>query len=76
MSTAEQAQLLMALGFSCRAVAMYRKLIATEPTTENYLMLAELYAQQGLSGEAAEMHTKAITLMRQALCCKQETSAN
>ena len=66
MNIAEQAQLLMAQGFGCRAVAMYRKLIATEPSTENYLMLAELYAQQGLFDDAAEMHTKAITLMCKA----------
>ena len=60
MSAAELARQLFAQGWACRAVAMYSKLIKTEPTAENYTMLAELYAQQGLFDDSAAMHVKAI----------------
>jgi hypothetical protein len=60
MSAAEQARQLFQQGWACRSIAMYRKMVQTEPTAENYTMLAELYAQQGLTDESNAMHVKAI----------------
>ena len=58
MSPAQQAQMFMAHGQSCRAVAIYKNLIVTEPTVENMTILAELYMQQGLHEDAIDLHLK------------------
>lgn len=62
MSAAERAQAFMAQGQSCRAVAVYRKCIKTDPSVENLTMLAELYMQQGLYEDAIELHLRVVKM--------------
>jgi tetratricopeptide (TPR) repeat protein len=62
MSTAEQAQIFMAQGYTCRAVALYRKIIRTTPSAENLTMLAEIYMQQGLHEDAIELHLRVVKM--------------
>ena len=62
MSDVEQAQVFFAQGQTCRAVAMYRKIIRTEPSAENLTMLAEIYMHQGLHDDAVELHLRVVKL--------------
>jgi len=60
MSAAEQGQVYLAQGSTCRAAAIYRKLVAETPSKENLLMLAEIYMQQGLHEDAIDLHLRAV----------------
>jgi hypothetical protein len=62
MSAEEQAQIYMAQGQTCRAVAIYRKIVAENPSAENLTMLAELYMQQGLHEDAVELHLRVVKM--------------
>lgn len=41
-----------------RAAGLMLKLIETEPTTENVTLLAEIYTQQGLFDDAANLYLR------------------
>lgn len=60
MSDAEQGQIYLAQGSTCRAAAIYKRLVAETPSTENLLMLAEIYMQQGLHEAAIDLHLRAM----------------
>jgi Tfp pilus assembly protein PilF len=62
MSTVEQAQIYMAQGQTCQAVAMCRKAIKTDPSVENLTMLAELYMRQGLHEDSIELHLRIVKM--------------
>ena len=59
MSIQEQAKFFAAQGMLCRAGALYRKLIETEPTAENFNALGEIYLEQGLDEEASDCFIRA-----------------
>jgi len=61
-SAAERAQIFAAQGQTCRAVAMYRKIVEIDPSAENLTMLAELYAQQGLHEDSVELHLRVVKM--------------
>ena len=60
MSALEQAQVYLAQGSTCRAAAISKKLVEENPSTENLLMLAEVYMQQGLHEDAIDLHLRAV----------------
>jgi len=60
MSGIEQAQVYLATGSTCRAVAVCRKLVRETPSSENLLMLAECYMAQGLHEDAIDLHLRAV----------------
>jgi len=62
MSTAEQAQIYIAQGSLCRAVALYKRVVAEAPTAENLTMLAEVYAMQGLTENSIALHLQAVKM--------------
>lgn len=61
-NAAEQAQIFFAQGQTCRAVAIYRNIVATEPTAENLSMLADLYMQQGLHEDAQALYLRVVQM--------------
>jgi len=56
----ELAQAFLAQGKTVRAAALMIKLIETEPTTENLTLLADIYMQQGLFDDAAELYLRVV----------------
>ncbi len=52
----ELAKAFLAQGKMVRAAALMLNLIKTEPTPENLELLAEIYMQQGLFDDAAELY--------------------
>ena len=61
-NAAEQAQIFLAQGQTCRAAAIYQNIVATEPTAENLTMLAEVYMQQGLFEDATALHLRVVKM--------------
>ena len=61
-SAAEQAQIFLAQGETCRAAAIYRNIVVTEPTPENLTMLAEIYMQQGLHEDAQALYLRMVRM--------------
>ena len=62
MSTAEQGQIFLAQGETCRVAAIYRNIVVTEPTAENLTMLAEIYMQQGLHEDAQALYLRMVQM--------------
>ena len=56
----ELAQAFLAQGKTVRAAALMMTLIETEPTLENLELLAEIYMQQGLFDDAAELYLRVV----------------
>lgn len=56
----EIAQAFLAQGKTVRAAALMSNLIKTEPTPENLELLAEIYMQQGLFDDAAELYLRVV----------------
>jgi Tfp pilus assembly protein PilF len=56
----ELAQAFLAQGKTVRAAALMMKLIETEPTPENLTLLADIYMQQGLFDDAAELYLRVV----------------
>ena len=56
----ELAKAFLAQGKMVRAAALMLNLIKTEPTPENLELLAEIYMQQGLFDDAAELHLRVV----------------
>ena len=56
----ELAQAFLAQGKTVRAAALMLNLIKTEPTPENLELLAEIYMQQGLFDDAAELYLRVV----------------
>jgi hypothetical protein len=61
IGTKEQAQVYLAQGSLCRAAVIMQEIVATEPTTENLELLADIYAKQGLTEDALALYAKAIS---------------
>lgn len=55
----QRAQAFLAEGKTVRAAGLMLKLIETEPTPENFEVLADIYAEQGLFADAAALYVKA-----------------
>jgi len=58
----ELAQAFLAQGKMVRAAALMMNLIKTEPTPENLELLAEIYMQQGLFDDAAELYLRVVKM--------------
>ena len=58
----ELAQAFLAQGKTVRAAALMINLIKTEPTPENLELLAEIYMQQGLFDDAAELYLRVVKM--------------
>jgi Tfp pilus assembly protein PilF len=56
----ELAQAFLAQGKTVRAAALMLNLIKTEPTPENIELLADIYMQQGLFDDAAELYLRVV----------------
>jgi hypothetical protein len=56
----ELAKAFLAQGKTVRAAALILNLIKTEPTPENLELLAEIYMQQGLFDDAAELYLRVV----------------
>ena len=56
----ELAKTFLAQGKTVRAAALILNLIKTEPTPENLELLAEIYMQQGLFDDAAELYLRVV----------------
>jgi Tfp pilus assembly protein PilF len=56
----EIAQAFLAQGKTVRAAALISNLIKTEPTLENLELLADIYMQQGLFDDAAELYLRVV----------------
>lgn len=62
VSQQEQAKLLFEQGKIVRAAVIYKKLIKTEPSADNFNALGEIYLQQGLFDDACAMFARALKL--------------
>jgi len=60
MSIQELARYYLSQGKTVRAAALMMKLTETEPTLENLELLAEIYMQQGLFDDAAELYLRVV----------------
>ena len=60
MTTQELARYYLSQGKMVRAAALMMTLIETEPTMENLELLAEIYMQQGLFDDAAELYLRVV----------------
>ena len=58
----ELAKAFLAQGKTVRAAALMLNLIKTEPTPENLELLAEIYMQQGLFDDAAELYLRVVKM--------------
>jgi Tfp pilus assembly protein PilF len=56
----ELAKAFLAQGKTVRAAALMLNLIKTEPTPENIELLADIYMQQGLFDDAAELYLRVV----------------
>jgi len=60
MSIQELARYYLSQRKTVRAAALMMKLTETEPTPENLELLAEIYMQQGLFDDAAELYLRVV----------------
>ena len=60
MSIQELARYYLSQRKTVRAAALMIKLTETEPTLENLELLAEIYMQQGLFDDAAELYLRVV----------------
>jgi len=72
----ELARYYLAQGSTVRAAALMMKLIETEPTPENLTLLAEIYAQQGLYDDAAELYLRVVKWEQQSLTPEEPLRGN
>jgi Tfp pilus assembly protein PilF len=56
----ELARYYLAQGKTVRAAALMIKLVETQPTPQNLELLAEIYMQQGLFDDAAELYLRVV----------------
>jgi len=56
----ELAEAFLAQGKTVYAAGVMLKLIETEPTPENLLLLADIYAKQGLFDQSAALHLRVL----------------
>ncbi|HTR24868.1 MAG TPA: tetratricopeptide repeat protein [Terriglobales bacterium] len=56
----ELARYYLAQGKTVRAAAVMMKLVETQPTPQNLELLAEIYMQQGLFDDAAELYLRVV----------------
>jgi Tfp pilus assembly protein PilF len=56
----ELAKAFLAQGKTVKAAALILNLIKTEPTPENLELLADIYMQQGLFDDAAELYLRVV----------------
>jgi Tfp pilus assembly protein PilF len=56
----ELARYYLAQGKTVRAAALMMKLVETQPTPQNLELLAEIYMQQGLFDDAAELYLRVV----------------
>lgn len=59
MSVQELARYFLSQGKTVRAAGLMLKVLETEPTPQNLMLLAEIYAAQGLFDDAAKLYVKA-----------------
>jgi Tfp pilus assembly protein PilF len=62
MSIQELARYYLSQRKTVRAAALMMKLTETEPTPENLELLAEIYMQQGLFDDAAELYLRVVKM--------------
>jgi outer membrane protein assembly factor BamD (BamD/ComL family) len=60
MSIQELARYYLSQRKTVRAAALMMRLTETEPTPENLELLAEIYMQQGLFDDAAELYLRVV----------------
>ena len=60
MSIQELARYYLSQGKMVRAAALMLNLIKTEPTPENLELLADVYLEQGLFDDAAELYLRVV----------------
>jgi Tfp pilus assembly protein PilF len=58
----ELARYYLSQGKTVRAAALMMNLTETEPTPENLELLAEIYMQQGLFDDAAELYLRVVKM--------------
>jgi len=56
----ERAQAYLDQGKTVYAAGLMLRLIETEPTPENLLLLADIYAKQGLHNQSAALHLRVL----------------
>jgi len=56
----ELARYYLSQGQTVRAAALMIKLVETQPTPQNLELLAEIYMQQGLFDDAAELYLRVV----------------
>lgn len=61
-SIQEIARYYLSQGKTVRAAALMIKVIETEPTPQNLELLAEIYMQQGLFDDAAELYLRVVKM--------------
>jgi Tfp pilus assembly protein PilF len=72
----ELARYYLSQGKTVRAAALMMKLIETEPTPENLTLLAEIYMQQGLHDDAAELYLRVVKAEQQSLTQEEPLRGN
>jgi len=58
----ELAEAFLAQGKTVMAAGLMIKLIKTEPTAENLILLADIYMQQGLFDDAAALYLRVVKM--------------
>ena len=66
LGTREQAQVYLAQGSLCRAAVIMQGVVKAEPTNENFELLADIYAKQGLHEDAMALYAKTIKVSASA----------
>jgi Tfp pilus assembly protein PilF len=56
----ELARYYLSQGQTVRAAALMMKLVETQPTPQNLTLLADIYMQQGLFDDAAELYLRVV----------------
>jgi hypothetical protein len=59
-STMERARAYHMLGLTLRAVGLMQNVVEIEPTSENLLFLADLFAEEGLFEDSAAIHLELV----------------
>jgi pentatricopeptide repeat protein len=62
MTIHELARYFLSQGKTVRAAALMMRLTETEPTPENLELLADIYVQQGLFDDAAELYLRVVKM--------------
>jgi Tfp pilus assembly protein PilF len=62
MSIQELARHYLSQGQRVRAVGLMMRLVKTEPSAENFTLLADIYMQQGLFDDAAALYLRVVKM--------------